>query len=322
MQSKTDFFLGTLEILLSDNLTCLLPWNHASVWQPFLWNSTKYGKLNALNLLKSEGWIEETDLEIAVENWQRLERRRTAAESRPLPYDFKNEAQLDEKLYQSRERSYQDLLNLLQDQIMDLKVYKLSCSKDYFCHIILGTIQSGRRMCVTQTVPLETPNFDDMIVTNSSIELEEKDHDETNQSFLNKIQEIINELDPIKIYGHYNGGYNNTYEHEIICELADTEVQVIEEALLSSGLLEISEFQEFYPDSEDDLFSNYFGDIDKGLELYGQYQNINDFFRTNFKRVVMYEFSFWKYEQIYILGQSDNEDWVGMKLTSEFEYNP
>lgn len=49
MHPTTEQLLATLEVLLEEELICLLPSNKISSWQPFIWNSSQ--KVEFLSLI-------------------------------------------------------------------------------------------------------------------------------------------------------------------------------------------------------------------------------------------------------------------------------
>ena len=160
MQPETEQILATLELLLENELLCLLPYNHASYWQPFLWNSAETGEFNLLNLLQTEGWMQPTEPEVAVESWQQLEQRGTATEDDYYAPEWEErENILEPEAYQLRAEHYQALLIILQTQLNELKAFKLSCSPEYACSILLGKTETGDWICLAPTVPQETGNI-------------------------------------------------------------------------------------------------------------------------------------------------------------------
>ncbi|MEM1394741.1 MAG: hypothetical protein AAGG00_15910, partial [Cyanobacteria bacterium P01_H01_bin.150] len=73
MNPLTTKLLGTLQILLQEEIECHLPDNHSSDWEPFYWDFLIKGEFNPISLLYSQGWMRNTDIEIAIKNWQEIE---------------------------------------------------------------------------------------------------------------------------------------------------------------------------------------------------------------------------------------------------------
>lgn len=323
MKQETEPIFASLEVLLENKLLCLLPNNDASYWQPFIWDSAEKGEFNVLKLLQAEGWMHPTDPELAVKSWQKIEQRGTATQDDTAAPEWEDrENILEPEAYQLRAEYYQALLNLLQTQLQELKAFKLSCSPKYACYILLGKTAAEDSLCIAPTVPQETGNLGEAIVTvpwqNSEVNANVKD---TTLLIKEEIDDILAALTPINIYGHYEGGYNHTYDHKIVCNVGSTDKLALQATLHSSGLFEMADFREIYPNRHDYIFTNY-STKEKGEELYQRYQKLKSFLKKNFYQIVMYRLKFWNLEQIYLVGQLANNDWVGLKLTSEFDYNP
>ncbi|WP_017721969.1 hypothetical protein [Kamptonema formosum] len=324
MNPKTVQLLGTLEVFLENRLFCILPYNHASSWQPFAWDSAENGALNVMNLLLAEGWMHLTDPEVAVESWQQIERRGTATEDDEsyAPEWEERENILDPETYELRAEYYQELYQLIQSRVKQLKALKLCCSTDFACYVILGETETGDWLCIAPTVPQETPDLGDIIVTEPCPNSEFKAAvQETALSLKGEIDNILSDLTPISIYGHYEGSYDHTYDHKIVCEVAATDKLALQAALLSSGFLTLGQFRELYPNPNDYLFNGY-SRQEEGERLYQRYRKLNDFLQRNFPQMVMYRLRFWDMEQIYLVSQPAGDDWAGLKLASQFYYNP
>ena len=74
MNPSTTQLLATLEVILQEKIICRLPYNHTSEWQPFHWESSVKGEFNPISLLYSQGWMRNTNIEIAINNWQEIEK--------------------------------------------------------------------------------------------------------------------------------------------------------------------------------------------------------------------------------------------------------
>ena len=77
----------------------------------------------------------------------------------------------------------------------------------------------------------------------------------------------------------------------------------------------------YFPDSRKYIFTDY-SEREEGSILFEKYQKLNKFLKIKFAELIMYKFTFWDYTHIFIVGQSVDDDWVGLRLTSEFDYNP
>lgn len=139
------------------------------------------------------------------------------------------------------------------------------------------------------------------------------DNKENSQAEI-KINKILEKLEPIKIYGYYNGGYCHIHDFQVICSLGNTKEDAINQALTASGLVEIYKFERFSKRASGGWgFSNYFDNHE---------QHLANFLHKAFSELLLYRFCFWDYEHFYLLGEKGDRDFVGVALHSQFTYNP
>ena len=325
MNPLTTQLLASLEVLLQEEIECRLPNNHSSDWEPFYWDFLIKGEFNPISLLYSQGWMRNTDIEIAIKNWQEIEEIGVPTPKRYNDYaDYTLEYcedEVDRKSpeFQLRKNIYNQLSKLLKSSLNDLEVYEFSCSPVYSCFAVIGKIDDKNWICITSTVPQETPDLTEIIVTEENTEVP-FNKSKTDLEF--QIDKIIESLTPVLTYGHYDGGYDNTYHHKIIYQTASEKDIALQNALIKSGFLQIGKFQTFYPNEGKYIFDNYGSDDEEAIELYSNYQHLSSFLKAKFPELIVYTFRFWDYTQIFIVGKSAEKDRVGLRLTSEFHYNP
>lgn len=339
MNPSTTQLLATLEVLLQEEMECILPYNHTSEWQPFYWESSVKGEFNSISLLYSQGWMRNTDIEIAINNWQEIEKNGIPTPEEYNTYadgvleeeeeyefeEFEGFEEYEEEIvdkkspaFQQRKKIYQQLSQLLKSNLQNLQVYQFSSSIEYSCFAIVGQLDNKNWISITSTVPQETPDLSHILVVKNNVEILP---DKPNSEFEFQIHQILKSLKSILIYGHYYGGYDHTYLHKIIYQTASTKQTALQNALIKSGFLQIGKFQCFYPDEREYLFQSFSTD-EEGKELYQKYQHLNSFLKAKCPESTMFTFRFWDYTQIFIVGESAENDRVGLKLTSEFDYNP
>lgn len=68
MKPETEQTLATLEVILDKSLWFSLPYHDGESLKPYVWNSEQQGVFSSLSLIRSEGWIQEIDIEEAVKN--------------------------------------------------------------------------------------------------------------------------------------------------------------------------------------------------------------------------------------------------------------
>jgi hypothetical protein len=334
MKPATEQLLGTLELLTND-LKFEVP-RETSVWHqitPFSWDIEAQGELNALNLLKFKGVVQLTDAEVAIANWQAIEQQGTPTEDgHYAPERDERENILDEATQAKRIAAYQSLLQLLKAELQELQVYSFSCNQSdsyrdgtYTSYAIVGRTQDNDWICLASTVPEQTELKDQEISRSSDTEISaSKPLGAHASAIVSRIEKILTELPPLEIYGYYEGGYDYTYEHKILYKAAATRELAFENA---ADLVEIDQFKGFYLDSDyfcKEIHYDYKAE-EEDLELdqlYLRYQKLNQFLTQNLSNLTVYRFIFWDWDYIFVLGQTQAGDWLGVETTNEFVYNP
>ena len=335
MKPATEQALATLELIIKDGLSFRPPYHEdGGYFRPYVWDSEQNGVFSTLSLIKSAGWIEETDIELAIKNWQWSEQTGLAApgilnDGEPSCIEDdedEEEILLDEETKLNREKIYQNLFELLLEKVNNLQAFVLSCDRNYSLSVLIGQIDAKKWIALSSIVPQETPfYFDDEIVCKSYVP-ENNISSSINSSDLEReIQGYINQLSNIKVYGWYDGGYNHTHEYKIVFATGSSKEQALENILLESKLLEIYQFNNFV---FSEMIEDY--DDDEAQEVKLKSERFSEFLGQAFSETLLYRFCFWDYEHLYILGELNNGDKpndmasqrAGIDLHSQFTFNP
>ncbi|MEH1935092.1 MAG: hypothetical protein V7L14_15630 [Nostoc sp.] len=328
MKPETEQRLGTLEVLLEEEICYSLPCHEDSATlQAYAWDATVKGKFTPLNLIKSEGWIIETDPEIAFENWLWIEQNGLAS-SRIHVYDKDpRKFLLDESSKNQRYQQYSNLLKLLTKRIKKLQAFTFSYNSHYSLSVVVGRVPDSQRwICLSSTVPQETPKFINNLIHCSPYKEQKQSNIEAEKlsQVEMTINDILKELGKIRIYGYYDGGYHNFHHHSIVLASGDSQEEAINNALLKSGLVEIYKVEKFMIQGDGGWgFSVEDREFDQE-----NVTNLIKFLNTMFPKLLLYRFCFWDYEHLYILGETDDSQqdssasWVGVAIHSQFTYNP
>ncbi|KYC39380.1 hypothetical protein WA1_32120 [Scytonema hofmannii PCC 7110] len=328
MKPETEQRLGTLEVLLEKEIYYSLPCHEDSATlQPYAWDATIKGEFTPLNLIKSEGWIRETDPEVVFTNWLWIEENRLASSLIHLYNKDPQKILLDEPSKNKRYQQYSNLLDLLTEKIKNLQAFTFSYNSNYSLSVVVGRVTDNQRwICLSATVPQETPKFINELIHCSPYKEEKQSNLEAEKlSQLEiRINDILKELGEIDIYGYYDGGYKHIHHHSIILTSGDSQEEAINNALLASGLVEIYQIEKFTIQGEGGWgFSLDDRDFDRD-----NVTNLINFLNTVFPKLLLYRFCFWDYEHLYILGKTDDSQrdsstsYVGVAIHSQFTYNP
>lgn len=291
MKHETEQLLSTLEVLNS---------------QTFLWETDTQGEFNPWNLIISEGFVNLTDVERAFEHWQNIEQWGTPTNQEDHDYapprgERKDET-WNEEIATQRQSYYQQLRQFLHTYLQNIQAYNLSVPiserqdfeweyPDFSISIVVGEMRDRNWLCIAPTVPNQV-----------NIYRHNRGQYKTSSSDNTELQIILDNLNPITIYGYYDGGYKYTYQHQIVCATSSTKAYAIEQALRAAQMLLVSN-----PDRDRGEYNN--------PKLY-------QFLTSSLQDFNFYLFSFWDIGYIYEVGQAASEDWLGVRSTIEFEYNP
>lgn len=239
---------------------------------------------------------------------------------------------MDEETQAKRAAAYQSLLQLIKSELQELQTYRLSCSldfsdEDYHIYALVGKTQDNEWICLSSTVPKQTELEEQEISRSWEPQFSASQFSGAHTNIIvSRVEEILTELSPLKTYGVYDPavGYSYTYEHKLICKAAPTRELAFEKA---ADLVEIGRFNGFYLDEDyfrDEIHYDYeYEQEEMELdEFYLRYQKLNQFLTQNLANILIYRLCFWDWDYIYILGQTQAGECLGVETSNEFVFNP
>ncbi|GAA6616046.1 hypothetical protein [Scytonema sp. NUACC26] len=314
MKPETEQLLGTLEVL-SQYGGC----------QPLFWETATQGEFSLWSLLISQGFVRQTDVELAFERWQNIEHWGTPTNQALNDYEYapprseRDNDDWNEAIAIQRQEIYYHIQELLSTHLQHQQAYKLSVSQAlqskfewhhpaFFVSIVVGEMENGHWLCLVPTVPDQVgfrpckPNqattlailVDTLQVNGELI---------ADCPLTNQLCSLLDQLRPIEIYGYYYGGYNYSYDHRIVGAVTPTQSSAIELALQAAEMLVVRK-----PSIE-------FLDASSSRE-------ITQFMNQCLRDRTLYSLSFWDISYTYEFGQTPVGDWIGVRSSGEFEYNP
>ena len=316
MHSETEQLLATLEILTEPSLPFDLPGHEDGGYIfPFVWDVSEQGEFNVMNLSRANGWLQLTDADATIKNWQEMEY---------LKYfpDFS----LDANEKTTRENKIANLFQLLSANVRQMQSFILKGGSypdtDASPRLVIGQTEDGDWIGVCPTVYKETHIPQKQIERSPLPEvLSGRPLGNNTLDLISRLEAIISELGIIDVSGAFGGEYGYSYSHQMTVVAAKTKELVFEKALQLSRTLEINEFHSFYPDNKK-FYELYCDDYNRAKELFLRYDTIHQFMKQSFEKILMYRFSFWDLEHIYVIGQTPLGNWAGLHLRSVFVYNP
>ncbi|MEH1942266.1 MAG: hypothetical protein V7L01_18910 [Nostoc sp.] len=267
----------------------------------------------------SEGFVNLTDIEIAFKHWQNIEEWGTPTNQQEFceyapPRSERKENTWNESIANERQGYYQQLQQLVKNNLQNIQAYNLSVTKaahQYFewehpyfsVSIVVGETSDRHWFCLAPSVPDQvSDNYRDRNQPTTQIVYEESPSQAT--QMITEVKILLNNLTPITNYGYYHGGYNYTYQHQIVGALAKTKTTAIELALQAATMVFLEKRTVEYTD--------------------GRYSSrkLNQFMNQCLHNRTDYNISFWDVGYTYEVGQTPAGDWLGVRSTSEFNYNP
>ncbi|MEH1807349.1 hypothetical protein [Nostoc sp.] len=305
MHLETEQLLGTLEILCSNSV---------------VWETTAQGEFNLWNLMISEGFVHLTDIELAFKHWQKIEEWGTPTNQEASDYEYapprseRKDNTWNESIANERQGYYQQLQQLVKKHLQNIQAYNLSFPKTahqsfewghpYFSmSILVGETSDRHYFCLAPTVPDQLNYYRrDRNQPTTQIVYEESPSQAT--KMITEVKILLNNLTPITNYGYYHGGYNYTYQHQIVGALAKTKTTAIQLALQAATMVFLEKRTVEYAD---DGYNS---------------RKLSQFMNQCLRDRTCYSISFWDVGYTYEVGQTPAGDWLGVRSQSEFEYNP
>ncbi|MBD2166959.1 hypothetical protein H6G04_21445 [Calothrix membranacea FACHB-236] len=312
MQPKTDQNLATIQVILDPKSGFHLPGHEDGGYiYPFVWDATEKGEFNILNLSLSQNWLKLTDIENTIKSWRTMD----------YASNF-NSFDLNENEQNAWANKIEKLSQILTNNLQNLESFYVKTSSyfpsDDLVGLIVGKTADGDWVAVFQTLYKETHIPQGLISRDPvNYSIPNQVLGENTLNLISQLQAITSELGAINLNGDFGGGYYYSYDYQIVYSAAETKEAAITQSLQASGMLEISQFNNFY--SEQEYLYDWYSDSEAE---YAKHNKLNQFLKSNFAKVMMYRFSFWTQENIYIIGETTSGDWTGIYIKSEFVYNP
>ncbi len=310
MNPETEKFLGILEF-----------YNHGRM---FVWDRSIKGDFSIWNLLISEGFVTESELDKAIKHWLQTEfwgtitnQKYNTIQYAPLRRERKND-DWNNYIRQERINYYQALSYFLKKNLQNLQAYLITgfgnsdaygIRVEFEHYIILSQTQSRDWICLTPTMVDQVWDCRNSakhpyIPSLTACRSENTD----TQDVVQKINKILRKLKPIEIYGHYYADYKHSYYHQIFCTSSSKKYKSIELALRASSMLDM--------DGKFTLYEG--GDYDMNRDG----ERISRFMDRYLTKRKCFTVSFWDVGCGYDIACTSTGDWIGFKYTDEFIYNP
>lgn len=317
MPPEAEKLRSTLQRLLTDELGWSLrfPYHEdGGELQPFSWNEAAQGPLTPVNLLRSKQWLQPIEESQVLAQWLQPEQVGAVNGAKWLiPDTDRAGILLDAAKQATRRQQYEKLLQAVQSGLVNRQTWILSHDEEYSLVVLLGQVAESEEASwigIAPVVPIATPN------TSTPIQIAPippSDQTEVGPDAAQPIQRIqaqIDQLGRVQIYGYYGGGYDQVHDSYLVQAIGVDANAALEQTLIRAGLLTIGQFGGFSPDSSTNQAN------------IAAVEQLNQFLRQDLTESQVYQFHFWNQEQVYAVGRSIEDVWVGVELSSRFTYNP
>ena len=296
MNSSITKLLGTLELLYYGN--------------SFVWETETQGELNLWKLMSN--FVNPTDIELVFEHWQNIETWGTPTNQALNDYEYapprsqRKNNHWNEEIENQRKEYYQELQKLVETNLNNIQAYNLRDYRDdehcfewehpdFSVSIIIAQTKDNRWFCLAPTVPNQVNYF-----WNRKTNLQNPVIQAPNA----EIEAILTKLTPIENYGYYYGGYRETYQYYIVSTMGDSREEVFTTALQAANMVTVEELINY---NSSDCHNN---------------PELQQFIKQNLQSNTRYSIGFWDIGYTYEVGQTPEDDWIGIMSEYEFEYNP
>ena len=300
MHSQTLKLFGTLEVLCSGN-------------SPFLWESDSQGEFDLWNLLLQDGFVQTTDLGLAIAHWQKMEQWGAPTDLSGYEYAPPRSERKDEiwndAIAQKHQSIYQDLQKCLENHLTELQTYHLEVPNSsqfewdhppFSVHVVVAKLPNGQWLCLAPSVP------DQVGISHAKAQL--NDHKLIDlpvspaDSIPSEINQLLSALQPLTLFGYYYGGYNYEYQHQILAAVASSSNNALTQALMTAKMLRLTAL--ISPSHQ------------------SRQKTPARFMQESLQNCCDVGVSFWDLGYGYTMGETPDGDWVGLRYSAEFEYNP
>lgn len=300
MHSQTLKQFGTLEVLCNNGL-------------PFLWETESQGEFDLWNLLVQDGFVQATDWELAIAHWQQMEQwgaptDLSGYEYAPPRSERKDQAWTD-AIAKKHQSIYQALQQFLQNNLTELQAYRVAVPDSgqfewghppFSIHVIVAKLPDQQWLCLAPSVP------DQVGISRSQTQL--NDHKlldfpiPPTDPIPSQLSQLLSELQPLTLFGYYYGGYNYEYQHQILAAVAPSPNSALVQALMAAHMLRLTAL--ITPSHQ------------------SAQKTPSRFMKESLQHCCDVGVSFWDLGYGYTMGQTTEGDWMGIRYSAEFEYNP
>lgn len=302
MKLATKQLLGTLE-LLSEPLQ-VYDEEIGGSYTTFYWDSSIKGEFNLWNLMIDEKYIQPISPEIVISQWIIDEWLYPIVPvDKYLPIN-KAENFLDIDSRVKRYKIFQKLYSLLSLNLEKLEAVNFINWLD----ILVGKISNDSWVVISPNAP-QIQDFPYWInCCNFKIE---KYHSQQTIQLKSSVKELLKALTPLQLFIRYQR-QEFSFDFYYSYAFAKTKIEAFTQALSMNILLQAKQFISL----SSDYHQLFYNDDERRKAIY----ILNQFFQQKLSNVSVYYFTKYDNDYTYIIGETSNKDWLGVKLSRSYRY--
>ena len=258
--------------------------------------------------MKDEQYIQKISPQTAISQWILDEwLHPIAPQDRYSPPNPKGETFLDVNSKVKRYKAFKNLYELLNSSLEVLEAFTIM---NYLC-VLIGQINNDNWIVISPSAP-HRQDFPYWITySNFGIEKNKSQQITKLQSTVNKLLGTLTPLQ-LAIYGIDGYGYNFDYYYSYA--FSKTKIEAFIQSLNMTKIVQIKRFISLSSD-----YNQYLYNGDKRRKAI---YVLNKFFQQRLSNTNIYYFTMYDCDNTYIVGETPDKDYVGIKISRDFQYNP
>ena len=312
MKLETEQLLGTLE-LLNEPLQAYDEQVEGS-YQTFYWDASIKGEFNLWNLMNDEKYIQPISPQTAISQWILDEwLHPIAADDDTYPPDHPKDGKfLNVNSKIERYKTYKSLYELLNSQVEKLEAFKINIDinkkLDLLCFLV-GKINNDSWFVISPSTGQrkKIPHW----ISYSDLE-EYKDNSIIIFKLESTVEKLLATLSPLKLGKCYPDGHGYLFKYYYSYAFAKNKVEAFVKVFNMAKILQIKRFISL----SSDYHQNFYNDDKRRKTIY----SLNRFFQQKLSNTKLYHFTMYDNDYTYILGETPDKDWQGVKISRSYRY--
>ncbi len=303
MKLDTEQLLGTLE-LLSEPLQ-VYDEEIGGSYTIFYWDASRKGEFNLWNLMINEKYVQPISPEVVISQWI-LDEWLNPIEPYNIyePRSTQREKFLNVDSKVIRYKAFQKLYELLNSKLQKLDAFIVLNS----LYILVGEVIDNVWIVITPSAAhlLNFPYW----ISCSNLEIEKNNSQDILQ-LESTVKHILNSLSFLQFSMPMPDGLH-TFDYYYSYAFAKTKIAAFIQTLTKAKIVQIKRFISL----SSDYNQHFYNDDKRRKTIYV----LNQFFQQKLSNVTVYYFTKYDNDYTYIIGETSDKNWLGVKISRSYRY--